>query len=136
VWFCITACKLSTNTKASSLNQPRATHRIAVLSSHACGFVLPLANSLQIQKHHHSTNREQRIKFVVLNIDEFSEMSEWLGQRYEDILKQYPWRRPRNPRFKDAHAGTKRRLKAKTINRDSGISGTARALLFLKLANR
>jgi hypothetical protein len=33
--------------------------------------------------------------------------------------------RPRNPRFKDAHAGTKRRLKAKTINRDSGISGTA-----------
>jgi hypothetical protein len=32
--------------------------------------------------------------------------------------------RPRNPRFKDAHAGTKRRLKAKTINRDSGISGT------------
>jgi hypothetical protein len=34
--------------------------------------------------------------------------------------------RPRNPRFKDAHAGTKRRLKAKTINRDAGISGTAR----------
>ncbi len=26
---------------------------------------------------------------VVLNIDEFSEMSEWLGQRYEDILRQY-----------------------------------------------
>ncbi len=33
--------------------------------------------------------------------------------------------RPRNPLFKDAHAGTKRSLKAKTINRDSGISGTA-----------
>jgi hypothetical protein len=32
--------------------------------------------------------------------------------------------RPRNPRFQDAHAGTKRSLKAKTINRDSGISGT------------
>jgi hypothetical protein len=25
---------------------------------------------------------------VVLNIDEFSEMSEWLGQRYEDIWMQ------------------------------------------------
>jgi hypothetical protein len=27
VWFCITACKLLPNTKASSLNQQRATHR-------------------------------------------------------------------------------------------------------------
>jgi hypothetical protein len=35
--------------------------------------------------------------------------------------------RPRNPRFKDAHAGTKRSLKAKTINRDSGISGTGQS---------
>jgi hypothetical protein len=51
-----------TNTKASSsINQPRATHRIAVLSSHAC--VLYTAGKLlQIQKHHHqSTNREQHI---------------------------------------------------------------------------
>jgi hypothetical protein len=31
-----------TNTKASSINQPRATHRIAVLSSHACAFVCSL----------------------------------------------------------------------------------------------
>ncbi len=38
--------------------------------------------------------------------------------------------RPRNPRFKDAHAGTKRSLKAKTINRDSGISGTASTCAF------
>jgi hypothetical protein len=57
--FCITACKrfTNTNTKASSLNLPIATHRIAVLSSHACGFVLQLANFLQIQKHHHSNNK-------------------------------------------------------------------------------
>jgi hypothetical protein len=53
----VICCKLFTNTKASSLNQPRATHRIAALSSHVCGFVLQLANFLQIQKHHHSTNR-------------------------------------------------------------------------------
>jgi hypothetical protein len=59
--FCITACKLFTNTKASPINQPIATHRIAVLSSQVCGFVLPLANFLQIQKQHQSTNRSQRI---------------------------------------------------------------------------
>jgi hypothetical protein len=40
VWICITACKLFTNTKASSLEQQRATHRIAVWSSYACWFVL------------------------------------------------------------------------------------------------
>jgi hypothetical protein len=28
---------------------------------------------------------------MTINIDEFSEMSEWLGQRYEDMLKQSPW---------------------------------------------
>ena len=33
--------------------------------------------------------------------------------------------RPRNPRFKDVHTGTKRRLDVKTSNRDSGISGSA-----------
>jgi hypothetical protein len=32
--------------------------------------------------------------------------------------------RPRNPRFKDVHTGTKRRLDVKTSNRDSGISGS------------
>ena len=32
--------------------------------------------------------------------------------------------RPRNPRFKDAHTGTKRRLVDKKSNRDSGISGS------------
>ena len=62
VWICIAACKRFTNTKASSsLDQQRATHRIAVLSSYACWFVLQLANFLQIQKHHHSTNRAQHI---------------------------------------------------------------------------
>ncbi len=43
--------------------------------------------------------------------------------------------RPRNPRFKDAHTGTKRRLDVKTSNLDSGISGSvcnrARNLRFL-----
>jgi hypothetical protein len=32
--------------------------------------------------------------------------------------------RPRNPRFKDAHTGTKLRLVDKTSSRDSGISGS------------
>ncbi len=32
--------------------------------------------------------------------------------------------RPRNPRFKDVHTGTKRRLGDKKSNRDSGISGS------------
>jgi len=32
--------------------------------------------------------------------------------------------RPRNPRFKDAHTGTKRRFEVKRNNRESGISGT------------
>jgi hypothetical protein len=32
--------------------------------------------------------------------------------------------RPRNPRLKDAHTGTKRRLDDKMDHRDSGISGT------------
>ncbi len=32
--------------------------------------------------------------------------------------------RPRNPRFKDVHTGTKRRLDVKTSNRDSGILGS------------
>ncbi len=45
VWFCITACKLFTNTKASSLNQPRASHRVI-----SCvWFCKQLANFLQIQ---------------------------------------------------------------------------------------
>ncbi len=35
--------------------------------------------------------------------------------------------RPRNPRFKDAHTGTKRRLDVKTSNLDSGISGSGRS---------
>jgi hypothetical protein len=34
--------------------------------------------------------------------------------------------RPRNPRLKDAHTGTKRRVDDTMINRDSVISGTAR----------
>jgi hypothetical protein len=38
--------------------------------------------------------------------------------------------RPRNPRLKDAHMGMKRRLKASTINRESGISGTDVATIF------
>ncbi len=33
--------------------------------------------------------------------------------------------RRRNPRFKDVHTGTKRRLDVKTNDRDSGISGSA-----------
>ncbi len=33
----------------------------------------------------------------------------------------YAVSRPRNPRLKDAHTGTKRRLDVKTNNRDSGI---------------
>jgi hypothetical protein len=41
------------------------------------------------------------------------------------ICKQTVRARPRNPRFKDAHAGTKRRLNAKTINR--GFRGLVRA---------
>jgi hypothetical protein len=48
--------------------------------------------------------------------------------------------RPLNPRFKDAHAGTKRSLKAKKINRDSWISGTGsgcfRCLRQVLLGNR
>ncbi len=36
-----------------------------------------------------------------------------------------PLTRPRNPRFKDAHTGTKRCLDVKMNNRESGISGTA-----------
>jgi ACT domain-containing protein len=42
VWFC-KSLQTFTNTKASSINQPIAAHRIAVFSSHACGF----CNSLQ-----------------------------------------------------------------------------------------
>jgi hypothetical protein len=33
-------------------------------------------------------------RMVVLNIDEFSEMSAWLGQRYEDIWMQSPGNLP------------------------------------------
>jgi hypothetical protein len=78
VWFCITACKLFTNTKASSLNQCFHLKRVdwyyclqtfynykSIITqpteTQACGFVLHLANFLQIQKHHRSTNPEQRI---------------------------------------------------------------------------
>jgi hypothetical protein len=32
-------------------------------------------------------------RIVVLNIDELSEISEWLGKRYEDILMQSPGKR-------------------------------------------
>jgi hypothetical protein len=53
--FFVRACKLFTNTKASSLNQPIATHRITVFSSHACVLYYKLANFLQIQTHHQAT---------------------------------------------------------------------------------
>jgi hypothetical protein len=58
VWFCITASKLFTNTKASSsLNQPRAMHRSAGIS--CVWFCITACKLLQIQKHHHSTNRTE-----------------------------------------------------------------------------
>ena len=37
--------------------------------------------------------------------------------------------RPINPRLKDVHTGTKRRLDVKTSNRDSGILGSGYYLL-------
>jgi hypothetical protein len=73
-----------TNTKASSLNQPRATHRIAALSSHACGFVLQLANFLQIQKPQYSTNREQRI--VVFSSQACGQLANFY--KYKSLITQ------------------------------------------------
>jgi hypothetical protein len=43
---------------------------------------------------------------------------------FEAISKERSPNRPRNPRFKDAHTGRKRRLEIKKKNRDSGISGS------------
>ncbi len=54
-----------TNTKASSLNQPRATHRIASLSSHACVFVNPSCKCFT--KYKASNSREQRDASCHLN---------------------------------------------------------------------
>jgi hypothetical protein len=44
---------------SASINRPRATHRMAVLSSHACVFVRD-CKLLQIQKHHQSRARNPR----------------------------------------------------------------------------
>jgi hypothetical protein len=108
----------------------------SVLWSHVCVFVNPilqilykiqsikphysnasLANILQKNK---ATHRCNGLMCVFL-----SSQSCKYYTKYKATHRCHLMRRPRNPRFKDAHAGTKRSLKAKTINRDSGISGTA-----------
>jgi hypothetical protein len=47
-------------------------------------------STTHIRNHHASASPVRIAYFVVQTFVEFSEMSEWLGQRYEDILKQSP----------------------------------------------
>jgi hypothetical protein len=53
-------------------------------------------STFQGREYQSPATRPEIWNLVVQTFDEFSEMSEWLGQRYEDILKQSPGRSPRN----------------------------------------